>query len=280
MYDLSLIIVSRNVAGLLDRCLESVKQQGLWVRGGLEVLVVDNNSRDDTVAMVRRKHPRVRLVANGRNLGFGAAANQGLALARGRYLAVLNSDTELFPGALDILLDYARRNPQAGVVGPQVLGTDGSIQPTRRELPDFGNILFARKSPLHRLLPRHPLSRKYLMVDSDPEQTQQVPALGGVCLLINRALWEQIGGFDEHFFMYLEDIDLCLRAWQAGWTVDYVPRAKVRHRWGASACQERRAMEQYHRRSLYQYFLKHYQPNIFQKIYLYLALTVHSILTG
>lgn len=280
MIELSVIIVSRNVSPLLDRCLISVKKQELWARRSMEILVVDNASHDGSLAMVKRKHPQVRLIANAENRGFAAAANQGLTLARGKFLAVLNSDTEVSAGAFDILVDYARRNPHAGIIGPQVLGLDGSIQPTRRDLPNFTNILFARKSPLHRFLPSHPLARRYLMADGDPGQIQQVPALAGVCLLLSRVLWDRIGGFDEGFFMYLEDIDLCLRAWQAGWTVDYVPQARVRHWWGASACQERRAMEQRHRRSLYRYFLKHHQPNTFQRLYLYLALTVHWLLGG
>ncbi|HBE72502.1 MAG TPA: glycosyltransferase family 2 protein [candidate division Zixibacteria bacterium] len=276
MLDLSLIIVSRNVAGLLDRCLASAKGDPLWRRGGMDLLVVDNDSRDGTGEMLRERHPDARLICNRRNLGFAAAANQGIRASSGEYPVVLNPDTLLLDGALTDLLAHVRKNPGAGIVGPMVLNPDGSLQPTRRRLPGYSDILFARKSPISRLLPDNRWSRRYLMADGGSAGLR-TEALGGVCLLLSREMLEAVGLFDEGYFMYMEDIDLCRRARLAGWRVDFVPEARLIHIWGASSAREKAAAEQHHRRSLYRYFLRHHAPNLFQKAYLWAALMVQSV---
>ncbi len=278
MKELSLIIVSRNVSGLLDRCLASAKTDPLWRRGRMELIVVDNDSEDGSREMVRARHPEARLLANCRNLGFAAAANQGIRAAAGIWPVVLNPDTVLMEEALSRLLEHSSHNPGTGIVGPKVLNPDGSLQPSRRRFPTYGNILFARKSPLYWILPDNPWSRSYLMADGDAGSVQGVEALAGVCLLFNRRMLEKTGLFDESFFMYLEDIDLCYRARLAGWRVDYVPQAVVYHCWGASSRQERAAMEQHHRRSMFRYFCKHHRPGPLQKAYLWAGLTVHSLI--
>lgn len=277
MCDLSLVIVSRNVSRLLDRCLASAKADPGWLRGRMELIVVDNDSQDDSLPMLKHRHPEVRVLANPMNAGFAAAANQGISASTGTYPVVLNPDTVLVDGALSRLFEHAVGNPGTGVIGPRVLNPDGSLQPSRRRFPTYGNILFARKSPLYRILPGNPWSRRYLMADRDPGSVQGVEALAGVCLLLNRRMLDKIGLFDERFFMYLEDIDLCYRARLAGWGVDYVPEAAVYHCWGASSRQERAAMEQHHRRSMFRYFCKHHRPGLIQKIYLWAGLTIHSL---
>jgi hypothetical protein len=279
MLDLSLIIVSRNVAGLLDRCLASAERDPLWRRGRMDMLVVDNDSRDGTGDMLRKRHPEARLICNRRNLGFAAAANQGIRASSGEYPVVLNPDTLLLDGALTNLLAHARGNPGAGIVGPKALNPDGSLQPSRRKFPTYGNILFARKSPIYAMLPENPWSRRYLMADRCAGSAQRVEALAGVCLLLNRRMLEGVGLFDEGFFMYLEDIDLCCRARQAGWRVDFVPESRLIHIWGASSAQEKAAMEQHHRRSLYRYFLKHHRPGVLGKAYLWAGLSIQALLS-
>lgn len=277
MKDLSLIIVSRNVAGLLDGCLSSAKRDPLWRRGGMELIVVDNDSGDGSREMVRARHPEARLLANGRNLGFAAAANQGIRTASGTWPVVLNPDVALEEKTLTTLMGHAQNSIRTGIVGPKVLNPDGSLQPSRRRFPTYGNILFARKSPLYRLMPENPWSRGYLMADRCAGSIQAVEALAGVCLLLNRGMLEEIGLFDEGFFMYLEDIDLCYRARLAGWRVEYLPEARIRHHWGASSRQERATSEQHHRRSMFRYFCKHHRPGPLQKAYLWAGLTVHSL---
>lgn len=278
MCDLSLIIVSRNVSYHLDLCLTSAKRDPLWQRGRMELIVVDNDSRDGTLPMLKLKHPDVKLLANRKNRGFATAANQGIRASRGIYPTVVNPDTILVEGALTSLLEHAQRNPEAGVVGPMVLNPDGSLQPSRRRFPSYVNIIFARKSPLYRMLPENPWSKRYLMADRDADSVQQVEALAGVCLLLSRRMLEEIGLFDEEYFMYLEDIDLCLRARMGGWRVDYVPQARIIHHWGASTIKERAAMEQHHRRSMFRYFCKHHRPSPLQKAYLWAGLIIHSLI--
>lgn len=277
MLDLSLIIVSRNVSGLLDRCLASAKADPLWRQGRMELVVVDNGSQDGSLSMLRDRHPEARVLVNPANRGFAAAANQGIKASVGVWPVVLNPDTVVIDGALSRLLEHAIKNPGVGIIGPRVLNPNGSLQPSRRRFPTYGNILFARKSPLYRILPDNPWSRSYLMADRDPGSVQEVEALAGVCLLLNRRMLEITGLFDECFFMYLEDIDLCYRARLAGWRVDYVPEARIYHCWGASSRQERAAMEQHHRRSMFRYFCKHHRPGPIQKAYLWAGLTVHSL---
>ena len=277
MSTVSLIIVSRNVAPYLDRCLSSAAHDPLWRRGQMEAVVVDNASSDATLAMLREKHPRANVVANRDNRGFAAACNQGIRASSGTYPIVLNPDTVVGDGTLSALVRFAADSPGAGIVGPMVVNPDGSLQPSRRRFPSYSSILFARKSPLAAMMPEHPLARRYVMADVDGSMVQEVEALAGACLLLRREMLQGTGLFDERYFMYLEDIDLCYRAHREGWTVTYLPTARVVHYWGLSTVQEQRAMEQHHRRSMYLFFLKHHRPNQLQRLYLMAALAVHSL---
>ncbi len=272
MPDLSLIIVSRNVSALLDRCLASAKRDPLWRKGRMELLVVDNASGDGTAEMVRRRHPEARLIANRRNTGFAAACNQGLRASRGEFPAVLNADTVVLDGALTRLWGHARENPGTGIAGPGVLNPDGSPQPTQRRFPNYTNILFSRKSPISRYFPDNPWTRRCLEGPRLPDGF-----LHGVCYILNRRMLDGLGLFDEGYFMYMEDVDLCYRARSAGWGIELVPEARIVHYWGRSTVQEKRAMDQHHRRALYRYFCKHFRPNFLQRIYLWAGLTAHSL---
>jgi hypothetical protein len=222
------VIVSWNTRALLESCLDSLDREGRSGGPRLEVTVVDNGSTDGSVEMVAARRPPPRLIANAENRGFSAANNQGLAEATAPLIFLLNSDTEVEPGGLRALVDYARDHPRAGILGPQLLNPDGSLQPSGGRLPRLGATL-AELLGLDRLggRPRYGTRRDY----SVPSPVEEV---SGAALLIRAAVVEAVGGLDEGFRWGYEDVDLCRRAAAAGWEIHYVSAARVRHEWGAS----------------------------------------------
>ncbi len=243
--DVSFIIVSWNVRDLLRQCLRSVRQQNTEYRiqtedrgakkvqadvGELssEIWVVDNASADGTLAMLRDEFPDVRVIANSENAGFSRGNNQALAQAQGRYLFLLNPDTELCPGALCALVDYMDAHPDVGVVGPRLFYGDRSPQSSRRRFPTLATA-FCESTKLQQWFPRNRLLTHYYMLDTPDDAEQAVDWLNGSALLVRREVYEQLGGFDEAFFMYSEELDWCYRIKRAGWRIVYLPAAQVIH---------------------------------------------------
>ena len=224
--ELSVVIVSWNTRELLARCLAALEAERPKV--ALEVIVVDNGSADGSRELAARDFPLTRLVANTDNRGFAAANNQGIAAARGDYVFLLNSDTEVEPGSLRALLDFAGAHPEAGVVGPQLLNPDGSLQPSGGHFPTPLST-FAELLGVDRLAgrPRYGTRRDYSL----PAVVDEV---SGAAMLVRASLLRELGGLDEGFAWGYEDVDLCRRAKAAGWSVHYLPAARVRHEWGAS----------------------------------------------
>lgn len=254
--DLSVIIVNYNGGRFLTSCLEAVARQLRAVEH--EVVVVDNGSTDRSLDLVRRGFPDVPLLPNGTNLGFAAAVNRGLAATTGRYVLWLNPDAVLLDEGMAELIRYLDAQPRVGIVGPQLVDPDGRVQPSARTFPSYGWPLAHRRSIWTRLVPWNPYTRRYLRTDADPARIQEVDWVSGACLLHRRALLEAIGGLDEGFFMYCEDVDFCLRAQQHGWAVHYHPGARVLHHIGGSTVTAERAMLVERHRSLWRYYLKHF----------------------
>jgi GT2 family glycosyltransferase len=224
--EISIVVVSWNTKELLARCLASLEVERPVA--ALEVIVVDNASADGSREMVAADFPHVKLIANPDNRGFAAANNQGIAAAGGRYLLLLNSDTEVVPGSLRALVDFADAHPRAGIVGPQLLNFDGSLQPSGGHFPTPLSTL-AELLGLARLTgwPRYGTQRDYSL----PAVVDEV---SGAAMLLRATLLQELGGLDEDFTWGYEDVDLCRRTTAAGWSVHYLPAAKVRHEWGAS----------------------------------------------
>ncbi|HEX4110839.1 MAG TPA: glycosyltransferase family 2 protein [Solirubrobacteraceae bacterium] len=229
---LSVVVVSWNTRALLAECLRALHPD--LDAGRAEVRVVDNDSSDGSAEMVAERFPWVTLEQPGRNLGFGAAANLGArAAVGGEWIVVANADVTPHPGAIAALA--AEPRPGVGIVAPRLLTPAGATEPSVHPFPTLGRTL-AFTSGLTGPWPE--LGRR-LALDGrwDPELARRVDWAHGALLCVRRACWEQIGGFDERQWMYAEDLDLCWRAAQAGWSTRYEPAAQVVHQGAASTRQ-------------------------------------------
>ncbi len=270
MVDLSVIVVSWNVRDLLRRCLHSLLQApGFHLEAEpnvdtppppgrrLEIVVVDNGSSDGSPGTIRGEFPGVRLVANQENRGFTAANNQGLTLSRGRWLLLLNPDTELVGAALSTMVEYMVSHPHVGALGPQLRYPDGSLQSSRRRFPTFATAL-VESTVVQEWWPDNALLRRYYMADTPDDAIQPVDWVVGACLLVRHEVYQQVGGLDEGFFMYSEEMDWCRRIRSAGWDVVYLPTATVIHHEGKSSEQVAPVRHIHFQSSKVFYFRKHH----------------------
>lgn len=222
---ISVITVTHNHAKYIDRCLSSLVPEVKRIGG--EIIVIDNLS-DDHSAVIARKYPEVNLYINPERRGFSANNNFGMALAQGKYILLLNPDTEVLPGALDTLIKFMDEHTKVGLCGAQLLFPDGTIQPSPRRFPTWKSVI-ARRTPLRFFLRNSWFNREHLMLDVDHSQPFPVDWLLGACLLIRQKILDTVGPLDEGFFLYVEDIDWALRIHQAGWQIYYVPTATIIH---------------------------------------------------
>lgn len=256
--DVSVVVVSYNGRDLLRRCLASIYQQTRDV--AFEVIVVDNASQDGTPEMVMSEFPQVRLVRRDSNAGFAAGANQGLGLARGEALFLLNPDTELESNILPPMLAYLREHADIAVLAPKLLDADGSLQLSCRSFPGFSTAFFNRYSLLTRLFRNNRLSKRYLMADFDHNRIADVDWVSGACWLVPRSTCEKIGPLDEGYFWSIEDVDYCQRAHRAGLRVVYFPQVSIRHHIGGSAATlASRTITERHR-SMWRYYRAYLRP--------------------
>jgi GT2 family glycosyltransferase len=232
--ELSIVIVSYKVRDRLRQCLESLRSQ---VDGapGFETIVVDNDSGDGTVPELSELFPEVRFLAMDRNLGFSIGCNRGASLAAGDWILFLNPDTVVFPETLRDIVAFARAREDLGIVGCRILDGDGKLQlACRRSIPT-PEVAFWRLSGLSFLFPQSRRLGRYNLAFLDPVQSYPVEAVSGSFLLIRALAFRQVGGFDEIFFLYGEDLDLCLRVSRAGWTIWYNGESSIVHHKGQSA---------------------------------------------
>lgn len=255
--DVSIIIVSWNVRDLLRKCLASLYQNQGAV--SMEVIVVDNHSSDGTVAMIEREFPRVRVMALIRNIGFARANNRALPEASGRYVMLLNPDTEVLGDALDTLSRYLDDHPEVAVVAPQIINPDQSFQVgSVRRNPTLGSQLLIMLKLQH-LLKHARVLQEYYCTDFKPDQEQAVDQVMGAALCIRSSFLQRVGFFDEKFFLWFEEVDLCRRIRRAGGEIRYYPHARVIHHGGQSfKLTLPLAKQQIYNRSAVYYFYKHH----------------------
>ena len=250
LIDLSVIIVNFNTASLLKECLNSVEEN----RGNLnlEILVVDNNSRDQSVEMIKKDFPWVRLIVNSENIGFARGVNLGLALAKGRYFLLLNPDVKVLAGVLKGMIEFMEQNKDAGLAGVQLLNPDGTRQNSMANFPSLTQELL-NKSLLRILFPeRYP--SKYQEYKSPIE----VDSVIGACMIVRPEAVKEVGDLDSNYFLFLEETDWCFQMKKRGWKIFHLPQFKVLHKQGQSLLgfKSKGRIEYY--RSYYRFFKKNY----------------------
>ncbi len=263
--DLSVIVVNWNVRDLLRDCLRSIERG----RGELtvEVIVVDSASADDSVAMVRAEFPWVRLIPCDENVGFPRGNNIGLREATGELLLLLNPDTVVLDDALGQLVAFLRANPDVGAVGPQLLNADGTVQSSRRRFPTAATGFF-ESTWLQGLAPG--VLRRYYALDLPDDETADVDWLTGACIMAPRSTYEAVGGLDEGYYMYSEELDWCRRIKATGRRVVYYPAAQVTHHSGKSSEQAVTARHVNFQRAKLRYFRKYHGRGLTAALRLFL----------
>jgi GT2 family glycosyltransferase len=257
--DLSVVIVNYNAGAFLLRCLESIVRQAFSARW--EVIVVDNASTDGSLDRARERYPFIQALAQADNLGFSRGVNAGFAVASGRYVLVLNPDTELAPDVFKQMVEFMDTHPGAGLAGGRVLNPDGTLQAAcRRNIPTPASAL-AYFTGLALLLPRRFGGPEYKIRRLDPDTPATVEAISGSFMMVRRVALEDVGLLDEQFFMYGEDLDYCQRMGRAGWSVYYNPAAVLVHHLGVStAANPGRAAREFYR-AMWLFYRKHHAPH-------------------
>jgi GT2 family glycosyltransferase len=246
--DLSIIIVNWNTKDLLLQCLESVYQT---VRGiEMEVFVVDNGSMDGSIAASDERFPEVKFIENKMNLGFARANNQALRIAMGKYLLLLNPDTQVKKEAINRLISFMDAHPEAGGAGAQLLNADGSKQNSIANFPSLVTELF-NKSLLRWLFPK-----AFPGKERNYPEPIEVDSVIGACMIVKREAVEQVGLLDEDYFLFFEETDWCYRVKRAGWKIYHVPQSEVYHFQGKGAELEKRKAKVEYYRSRYHFFKK------------------------
>jgi N-acetylglucosaminyl-diphospho-decaprenol L-rhamnosyltransferase len=257
--DVSVVIVNYRVRDLLRECLRSLEHDLRKLRG--EVWVVDNASGDGSVEMLTAELPWVRLIANDRNRGYGAANNQAIRQARGRYLLILNPDTKLPPGAIIDTIAELEAHPDIGALGPKLVLADGSLdRACRRSFPS-PEVAFYRLFGLTRLFPNHPRFARYNLLNVDENTAIDVDSVVGAFMLVRREVVERVGMFDEAFRLYGEDLDWAFRIKQAGWRVRYHPAVVVTHYKRQSTRQRPVSSIRAFYEAMHIFYDKHYAPH-------------------
>jgi N-acetylglucosaminyl-diphospho-decaprenol L-rhamnosyltransferase len=267
--DLSVSVVSYRTPEHLRQCLSALERERTAI--DLDVTVVDNASGDGSVEMVADHFPWVRLICNDRNRGFGAAHNQALRAAGGRYLLILNSDATPTSGALRTLVEFMDEHPEVAVAGPRLRYPNGSVQQSRRRFPTLATLLL-ESTQLQRFSPHNLVLRRYYVADRSDDEPQEVDWLVGACLCVRASAAARVGLFDERFFMYSEELDWCRRFRAAGWRIAFVPGAEVTHMEGASTRLDLAARDRFFQTSKLQYAAKWHGSGVAAVLRTYLVL--------
>jgi len=250
--ELAVVIVNFNTGDYLERCLASLETH----RGDIEidVLVIDNASRDGSHRRAVAAHPWVRLIENAENVYLSPAWNQGIRETRAPLILFLNPDTEWWRGTLAAYAAVVRAHPRAGIVGPMVRNPDGSVYPSGRPFPSVADAVgHAFLSPFD---PGNRFTRRYHLEGWDRTTERRVDWVSGCCMLVRRQALDEVGWFDESFLLYGEELDIATRLRDGGWSVVFTPEVEVLHELGVSTGRSRR-MTVMHSTSVYRYYRKH-----------------------
>lgn len=254
--DLSIIIVNWNTKNLLQKCLESIYKTTRKI--SYEIFVVDNASSDKSALMVEENFKKVKLIKNKENMGFAKANNQAIKQALGRYILLLNPDTLILNNALNKMVEFLETHPKIGILGPQLLNTNGSLQLSCRTFPTLSSqIIILLK--LHHIFPNLSPVKKYFMSDWKHDKAKEVDQVMGACFMVRKKVCDQIGLFDEKYWIWFEEVDFCKRAKNKSWKIYFLPQVKILHHQGQSFKQLLSIKKQIKfNNSLLRYFKKHH----------------------
>lgn len=254
--DLTVSIVNSSNRDMLERCLRSIQANTRDLM--LQVIVVDNASTDDSVEMLHREFPQVMVLQSKERRGFSANHNRALERGTGRYLMILNDDTEIMPHCLERLVRFMDAHPGAGACGAQLLNPDGSLQRTANRFPTLAFGIFEALG-LDARFPDNPVQRHNIYAQWDRASVREVDSVSGAALLVRREAMAQAGPLDPNYFLYSEEVDWCYRLHKQGWKIYYVADARVTHYGGQSTAA--RAPKKYHDiywQSFLYYYKKHF----------------------
>ncbi|MFC1656347.1 glycosyltransferase family 2 protein [Patescibacteria group bacterium] len=263
MKELSIIIVNFNTKQILKDCLESVYKHLTDI--DFEIIVVDNNSQDESVLMIKKEFTEINIIANNRNIGFGPANNQGIEVAQGKYILFLNNDTYIFDNSIQKMIKYLAENSEYGVVGPQLLNKDRSIQLSASQIfPSLYTELLRNflldRIILNRLFQDRDYFGRYQLSPNQHKKSREVSFVSGACFLVKRKVIEKTKGFDKRFFFYQEEIDWMKRIHEAGWKIYFLSDAKIVHLGGVATESSMKNTKRFDYQivSRYKYFVIHY----------------------
>jgi GT2 family glycosyltransferase len=255
MAPIAAIVVNYRAYEELDACLASLAAQA----GVGEIVVVDQATEPGARLRVAQRHPEVRWILRSGNSGFGAGVNQGARAVSGRLLFVVNPDSVVKPGTPAVLASYLDMHAGVAVAGSRIVDTDGAIQGSARRFPTWSTFFAGRTSWLSRRFPSNRWTRDNILTQPDDAAARTVDWVSGASMMIRRDAFDQVGGFDERYFLYWEDADLCRRLRNVGWATAYVPQAAVVHHGGRSSRARLAPLSSFHV-SAFRYFLVHAGP--------------------
>ncbi len=273
--DLSIIIVNYNVKEFLQNLIHSIEKATLNITK--EIIVVDNASDDGSNEFIKNNFPQIKLIANNKNLGFGKANNLGLKETLGKFILLINPDTIVAEDTLEKMIEFFRKNPEAGLAGCKILNPDGTLQlACRRSFPGPWTSL-TKVTGLSSLFPQSKIFARYNLTYLDENQSYEVDAISGSFMMMRREVYEKVGGFDEQFFMYGEDLDICYRIQKAGFKVFYVHTTQIIHYKGEST--KRSSLDEtkvfYH--AMHLFVKKHFSSSFLVELILRSAIVVRSV---
>lgn len=257
---LTIGIVNYNTKDDLKDCLNQILKSPPEV--SYSIIVVDNNSTDESMEFLENLNKkRIRFILNNENKGFGSACNQIAKEIDTPYILFLNPDVKITKGAIDKLISFMENHPEVAIVTGKLLNPDGTIQLSCRRFPTILRVLSGRASLFRSIFPNNPISRDYMLCNLNYDKIQFPDWVRGAVMLIKTNLFKEIGGFDEQFFLYLEDTDLCLRLRKMGYEIAYNPEAIFYHKLGSSTKKKEFQTKLIHNVSMYYYVKKNFDYN-------------------
>jgi len=269
-------IVNYNTKKSLKKCIDSILRNP--PRCDYRIVVVDNNSKDGSKNFLKKvQKENIKTIFNNKNRGFGTACNQIVKSQKSSYVLFLNPDVEITKNSIDKLIDFLKKNGKTGVATGKLLFSDGSLQLSCRKFPTILRTLFGRESTLRKIFPNNNVSREFLMTDFDYNKIQFPDHVRGAVMLFKTKVFKRIGGFDEKFFLFFEDTDICLRLKRMGYQIVYLPEAIFYHSLGESTKKEKIKTKIIINISMFNYIKKNMNYNFFIFSFLFILLITRLV---